>query len=58
MAAVQGMVAKFSKYAPDWKGPVTPTESIKAVLSVVEKSSVENGDGGAFLSHLGNKQWL
>jgi hypothetical protein len=50
--------AKFQKAAPHWKGPITPEESVKAVLSVIEKASVEGGDVGAFVSHYGNKQWL
>jgi hypothetical protein len=49
---------KFQKYSPTFKGPDTPPESIKAVLSVVEKSSIEKGDGGAYLSHFGNKRWI
>jgi NAD(P)-dependent dehydrogenase (short-subunit alcohol dehydrogenase family) len=53
------MSQKFAEYAPDFKGPITPEESVKAVLSVVEASSVANGDGGAFYSHLGKgKKWL
>lgn len=52
------MVAKFAKYAPHFKGPITPTESVNHVMAVVEKASVENGDGGSFVSHFGNKQWL
>jgi hypothetical protein len=54
--AIQG--AKFAKYAPHFKGPIQPEESAIAVLSVVEKASLANGDGGAFVSHLGTKQWL
>lgn len=53
------MSQKFVAYAPDFKGPITPEESVKAVLSVVEASSVANGDGGAFYSHLGKgEKWL
>jgi NAD(P)-dependent dehydrogenase (short-subunit alcohol dehydrogenase family) len=53
------MSQKFAEYAPDFKGPITPEESVKAVLSVVEASSVANGDGGAFYSHLGKgEKWL
>jgi hypothetical protein len=52
------MIAKFAEYAPGFKGPITPSESISKVLSVIDKASVENGDGGSFVSHLGNKQWL
>jgi hypothetical protein len=49
---------KFQRYSPSFTGPDTPAESIKSVLSVVERSSIENGDGGAYLSHFGNKQWV
>ncbi|KAF2870607.1 hypothetical protein BDV95DRAFT_574221 [Massariosphaeria phaeospora] len=51
-------VGKFKMYAPDWQGPDTPPSSVKAVLSVVNQCSLENGDSGAFLSHYGDKQWL
>ncbi|KAK5046285.1 hypothetical protein LTR84_008428 [Exophiala bonariae] len=43
---------------PDWKGPLTPTESADLVLKVLYDSSLEKGHGGSFLSHWGNKQWL
>ena len=58
MEGVQKMFGKFAQYAPDFKGPVTPDVSIKAVIKVWENASLEKGNGGAFLSHLGNKQWL
>ncbi|KAF2828601.1 NAD(P)-binding protein [Ophiobolus disseminans] len=53
---VQG--AKFQAYAPHFQGPITTEQSVKAVLSVAENASLEMDDGGAFISHLGNKQWL
>lgn len=49
---------KFLAYAPDNKGHVTPEEAVKDVLKVANNASLANGDGGAFLSHFGNKQWL
>lgn len=52
------MVDKFKRYSPTFKGPDTPPESIKAVLSVVENSSIESGAGGAYLSHFGTKRWI
>jgi len=58
LKSVQAMGAKFAQYAPHFKGPITAEESIKAMLSVIESTSVEKGDGGAFLSHHGDKQWL
>ncbi|KAL2292450.1 hypothetical protein FJTKL_09421 [Diaporthe vaccinii] len=53
-----GISAKFQQYAPHFKGPITPEESVKKVISVYEKASLANGDGGSFVSHLGTKQWL
>ncbi|KAF7559190.1 hypothetical protein G7046_g4957 [Stylonectria norvegica] len=54
----QKMFGKFAAYAPDFAGPISPEESAKLVLSVIEKSSIENGNGGDFLSHKGDKSWL
>ncbi|KAI0467410.1 hypothetical protein F4859DRAFT_525325 [Xylaria cf. heliscus] len=52
------MMESYIRYSSSFKGPITPTESIEAVLSVVENASIEKGDGGRFLSHFGNKKWL
>jgi len=52
------MLQKFAAYAPDFKGPDTPEQSVKAVRSVISEVSIEKGNGGDFLSHFGNKQWL
>lgn len=49
MAGLGGMLEKFKMYAPDFKGPDNPPESIRAVLNVVEKSSIQNGDGWGVL---------
>lgn len=49
---------KFSEYAPDFKGPATPEEAVTALSSVISNASIEKGNGGDFLSHFGNKQWL
>jgi len=51
-----GMI--FAKYAPHFERPLTVEESVNAVLSVIASKSLEAGDGGAFVSHLGNQQWL
>lgn len=55
-SAVQ--LAKFQAYAPNWKGPITPQESVSAVLKVIDNASFQKGDGGKYLSHKGNKEWL
>ncbi|KAM7183489.1 hypothetical protein V8F20_012608 [Naviculisporaceae sp. PSN 640] len=46
------------KYAPDFKGPITPEQSVKYMQAVWEKASVEEGWSGQFVSHLGNKKWV
>ncbi len=58
LAGLQSMLGKFMQYAPHFKGPATPEVFIRAVINVWENASIEKGDGGAYLSHLGNKQWL
>ncbi|KAJ5570290.1 uncharacterized protein N7459_009720 [Penicillium hispanicum] len=58
MKGLQKMLAAFVEYAPDFKGPSPPESAVKDVISVIEKASVENGNGGTFVSHYGNKQWL
>jgi hypothetical protein len=50
--------SKFAAYAPHFKAMDTATDSAKAVLKVLEEKSLANGDGGAFVSHFGTKQWI
>ncbi len=52
------MVLKFRESSPNFKGPITPEESVQKVLSVINKASIEGGYAGCFISHLGNKEWL
>ncbi|KAH8807957.1 putative short chain dehydrogenase [Xylogone sp. PMI_703] len=57
----QGLTAFMGKvltYAPNFKGPTPVDEAVQNIRSVWEKASVDSGYGGAFVSHLGNKQWL
>jgi NAD(P)-dependent dehydrogenase (short-subunit alcohol dehydrogenase family) len=53
----QAMGAMFQEYAPDFKGPISPEQSVEMCLKVIEGATVESY-GGAFVSHFGNKQWL
>ncbi|KAJ7735917.1 hypothetical protein B0H16DRAFT_1380197 [Mycena metata] len=46
----------ISKIAPDFKGPLQPEESVRMQLEVIHGWTVEHS--GAFVSHLGNKQWV
>lgn len=52
------MMKSFKEYAPHFENAAQPAEAIRDVINVWEKASIENGDGGAFLSHKGTKQWL
>ncbi|KAJ4347954.1 uncharacterized protein N0V89_009326 [Didymosphaeria variabile] len=45
------------KYAPDFRGPITPEESVSLMRPVIVEASLE-GSAGDFISHFGNKQWL
>jgi len=56
--ALQNQIAAMASYAPHWTGPISPETSTRMVLDVMDKASVEKGDGGSFVSHHGNKQWL
>ncbi|KZL84600.1 short-chain dehydrogenase [Colletotrichum incanum] len=51
------MAAMVNEYAPDFKLSA-PEESVKDIMKVINESTLENGRGGAFISHLGNKRWL
>jgi hypothetical protein len=63
LAASAGAVEEFKmlsravpKAAPDFKGFITPEDSVKKQLEVLNRWTVE--ESGAYVSHLGNKQWL
>ncbi|KAL7787154.1 hypothetical protein V8C37DRAFT_405014 [Trichoderma ceciliae] len=58
MEKVGGMFRKFVTSNPQFEGPATPEAAIKDVISVWEKASIEGGNGGTYVSHHGNKQWL
>ncbi|KAL9063503.1 MAG: hypothetical protein Q9161_009432 [Pseudevernia consocians] len=58
MKGLQDMASKFAAYAPHFTAASTPQESVNTMLKLFEKSSIKNGNGGTFVSHLGNKQWL
>ncbi|KAJ5675522.1 hypothetical protein N7462_008419 [Penicillium macrosclerotiorum] len=58
MKGLQGMLGAFAQYAPNFKGPSPPEAAVKDVISVMNNASVSGGDGGSFVSHYGNQQWL
>ncbi|OTA89156.1 hypothetical protein M434DRAFT_23480 [Hypoxylon sp. CO27-5] len=56
--SLKRMVAGVMAYAPQFKGPSSPNEAARNVLSVLHNASFEAGDSGTFVSHLGTKQWV
>lgn len=54
------MGAKFMQYAPDFNGAAQPPAvSVEKILKVVDLASLEDGYGGAFISHRGKgEKWL
>jgi hypothetical protein len=52
------LVGKLVKYQPEFKGPSKVEDATKDVLKVIENSKLADGLAGAFISHLGNKQWV
>ncbi|KAF2430597.1 NAD(P)-binding protein [Tothia fuscella] len=57
LAAFAPLIQAFEKHQPSFTGPITPEESVKAVLKVADGATVEK-DAGTFVSHHGNKTWL
>lgn len=53
---MQEMGAEFSSLYPNFTGPITPAESVPLMKKVIDNMTIE--DSGAFLSHLGSKEWL
>ncbi|KAI5120303.1 hypothetical protein M0805_005807 [Coniferiporia weirii] len=56
IAQVQAMMNDFRRAYPDFTGPITPEQSVNAMLDVIGKATVEGT--GSFISHKGNKEWL
>lgn len=52
------MLTAFREYAPHFRGPSTPEAAVRDVLSVMHRASVQNGNGGTFVSHYGTQQFL
>ncbi|KAJ9496448.1 hypothetical protein H2202_008111 [Exophiala xenobiotica] len=46
------------RMVPGWPGPLQPLESAEMCMNVIHDFSLEKGNGGAFVSHHGNKEWL
>lgn len=54
---MQPIMQDLLKKVPDFKGRISPQESVEMVMKVVDSWTVE--DSGAFVSHFGNREkWL
>ncbi|KAH8809284.1 hypothetical protein F5884DRAFT_858783 [Xylogone sp. PMI_703] len=49
---------KFQRYEPSYSRPQNTQETVKYILDLLPQKSIEKGDNGVFISHLGNKKWL
>ena len=57
IAGFQETVKKLKRHSPHWDGtPLTPEQSVTAMRLVIDKVGPQ--DSGAFISHLGTKQWI
>ena len=56
MQMYASMTEMFKGYAPDFKGPITPEESVNAQLKVIKEVGIN--ETGNFISHHGNRKWL
>lgn len=52
------MFAKFKEYSPTFQGPLKTEDSVKSVLALVDKATVDGGYAGIFTSHTEGKMYL
>ena len=50
------LVDGIKKLAPQFEGPMTPEESVRLQMDVINRWPVERS--GEFVSHHGDKEWL
>jgi hypothetical protein len=55
---LETVIAKFTAYAAPDFGPRKPDEAAESVLKAIERSSLEAGYGGSFLSYNGTRRWM
>ncbi|PQE15852.1 short-chain dehydrogenase protein [Rutstroemia sp. NJR-2017a BBW] len=52
------LFGKFKEYSPTFQGPAKPEDSVKSVLCLVDKATVDGGYAGVFISHTEGKPYL
>jgi len=50
------MLKIIQAFKPDWKGPLSPAESVELQKQVIDKLTM--AESGDFLLHFGNKTWI
>jgi hypothetical protein len=58
MEGLKGFMGRMAAYAPYFTGATPVHEAIPVIRSTWEKVSIDDGFGGSFISHFGNKQWV
>jgi len=52
------MTEAMKPYEPRFRGPITPEQSIRAMVKVIGNQSLIRESSGTMISHLGNQRWL
>ncbi|RFU74880.1 short chain dehydrogenase [Trichoderma arundinaceum] len=52
------MFQKFKDYSPTFQGPIKPEDSVKSVLALVNKATVDSVYAGIFISHTEGQLYL
>ena len=57
LSLLKAINAKFEKYAPGFQA-MQPAVAARSCLAAIDRSTLELGLGGSFLSHNGTKRWM
>ncbi|KAL2413153.1 Short chain dehydrogenase virK [Exophiala dermatitidis] len=58
LTRMQDIYSKMSAYSSSLQPPSAPEDAARKVLDAIERSSLESGSSGSFLSHNGTKKFL
>ena len=57
LEAMMGLMGKLVEYEPGFRGPITPEESVKLQMKVIDNATVAT-HGGGFVSHTATEKWV
>jgi hypothetical protein len=52
------MTEAMKPYEPNFRGAITPQQSVKAMVKVIGNQSLMQESSGTMISHLGTQRWL